>query len=322
MKKHCEYLVSFIIPIYNAEKYLDECIKSIIKQTYSNFELLLVNDGSTDNSAIICDTYANKDSRIKVIHKINGGDSSARNIGLDNAKGEYICFVDADDVIHPKLLETTLSVLMETQQDIIIYRYKLFNNKIIYSQNSNNSFFVMSNQEAIKEMLKGQKYRGLMCNKLVHRHYYENIRFPEGRSFGEDTYVTYQVLIECPSVVYLDEIFYYYRQNDKSALHQDVSEKNLEVFDTYNTMQENLLKHYSNLEKFFVKAYIDRLFDFFLRIKNKNYSDGLILLRLLKKKIKISIFQILQGESTLVQKILLLTFYVSPKLFLLIYRKI
>lgn len=124
MKKHCEYLVSFIIPIYNAEKYLDECIKSIIKQTYSNFELLLVNDGSTDNSAIICDTYANKDSRIKVIHKINGGVSSARNIGLDNAKGEYICFVDADDVIHPKLLETTLSVLMETQQDIIIYRYK------------------------------------------------------------------------------------------------------------------------------------------------------------------------------------------------------
>lgn len=82
------------------------------------------------------------------------------------------------------------------------------------------------------------------------------------------------------------------------------------------------MKHYSNLEKFFVKAYIDRLFDFFLRIKNKNYSDGLILLRLLKKKIKISILQILQGESTLVQKILLLTFYVSPKLFLLIYRKI
>lgn len=120
-----EIMISVIIPIYNTEKYLHRCIESVLNQSYKNFELLLINDGSKDRSGDICDEYAKKDNRIKVFHKINGRVSSARNLGLDNAKGDYICFIDADDYVGERYLEIHLP---DNNEDFIQSSVKILEN--------------------------------------------------------------------------------------------------------------------------------------------------------------------------------------------------
>ena len=125
-----EDLISVIVPIYNVEKYINRCIDSIIEQTYTNLEIILVDDGSTDNSGSICDEYAKKDNRIKVIHKENGGVSSARNVGLDTAIGQYITFVDSDDYIEKKYCEILLKTLKKQKADCVACGYnRIYKNK-------------------------------------------------------------------------------------------------------------------------------------------------------------------------------------------------
>ena len=116
-------MISVIIPVYNVEEYLDDCLTSVLAQTYSNLEILLINDGSTDNSGVICDKYAQTDSRIKVFHKENGGVSSARNIGLENATGQYIAFVDPDDWIEPNMYETIITQFEKSDVDAVFCGY-------------------------------------------------------------------------------------------------------------------------------------------------------------------------------------------------------
>ena len=116
-------LISIIVPVYNVEKYVAECIESIIKQTYQNLEILLIDDGSTDNSGKICDKYAEKDKRIKIIHKENGGVSSARNLGLDLAQGEYIAFIDSDDFVSNKYIESLYSAIEHKDAEIVLSKY-------------------------------------------------------------------------------------------------------------------------------------------------------------------------------------------------------
>ena len=112
-------MISIIVPVYNTEKYLDQCIQSILSQTYTDFELLLIDDGSTDSSGVICDRYAEQDSRVRVFHKPNGGVSSARNIGLDNTKGEWITFLDSDDWIAPSMLDEVYKTAMVNDADMV-----------------------------------------------------------------------------------------------------------------------------------------------------------------------------------------------------------
>ena len=112
-------MISIIVPVYNTEKYLDQCIQSVLVQTYTNWELLLINDGSTDLSGTICDQYATKDRRIRVFHKENGGVSSARNVGLDNARGKWIMFIDADDWVEPSMLKELRTVALDNNADYV-----------------------------------------------------------------------------------------------------------------------------------------------------------------------------------------------------------
>lgn len=115
--------VTIVVPVYNTEKYLDECIKSIVNQTYENIEVILIDDGSKDNSPKICDKWAQKDSRIQVIHKMNEGAGIARNTGISNASGEYICFFDSDDYIEPYTIEKSLNALLENNADIVLFGF-------------------------------------------------------------------------------------------------------------------------------------------------------------------------------------------------------
>lgn len=191
-----EELISVIVPIYNVEKYLNKCIESIINQSYSNLEIILVDDGSKDSSGIMCDSYILKDKRIKVIHKENGGLSDARNVGLDKAKGEYIVFIDSDDWIDEKMIEILYNIIKKNNSDISICDYFLAYNEEIQTQKEDIEIINLSNIEALKTIY--DKDLGVCMivawNKLYKRNLFkDDIRYPYGK-IHEDEFTTYKLL--------------------------------------------------------------------------------------------------------------------------------
>jgi len=216
-------LVSVLVAIYNVEKYLPQCIDSIISQTYHNLEIILVDDGSTDNSGKICDEYAAKDSRVKVIHKLNGGLVSARNAGLDVATGEYVGFVDGDDWIEPQTYQTALELLQQYQVDLV----KWGNNRVIdknitpiHSLHTRGVYVKSAKQQLMFNIIKGITGTD---NNLVNCLFKKNvidrfsIRTPVDISQGEDLYFL-TAYISRIQTIYLaaDLCFYNYRQNPLS----------------------------------------------------------------------------------------------------------
>lgn len=211
--------VSVIVPIYNTEEYLRECIDSILSQTYTDLEIILVDDGSTDNSGVICDEYAEKDSRVRVFHKENGGVSSARNYGLDRVTGEYLSFIDSDDLVKPKYVQIMLETVKKTKADIVVcrlmhgnknaisdfenYQYKepLEYKKVSVADYSPNNKYARNNSEA-----------GLFAVSLT-----EGIRFAQDLWIGEDLLFFHQLLKRAGEFVYVEEQLYYYRYREGSA---------------------------------------------------------------------------------------------------------
>ena len=163
-------MVSVIVPVYNVERYLSACIESVLGQTYSDWELLLVDDGSTDRSGRICDEYAENNSRIRVFHKENGGVSSARNLALDQMRGDFCIMLDSDDLIHPSLLEDTLQIIHDTQTDAVIYGYEKVDEHFSLEKKQSvcecHSVEILSRNEVVTEILSGRRFRMLACNKL------------------------------------------------------------------------------------------------------------------------------------------------------------
>ena len=203
--------ISVIVPVYNVEKYLEKCIWSIINQTYSNLEIILIDDGSTDNSGKICDEFLEHDNRIKVVHKKNGGLSSARNAGLDIATGEYIGFVDSDDWIDVNMYDNLFKVAKQENSDIIECNFqKVYDGKEeevkIYNSFVINSF---NNIEALKQHLNGKYFYRCVWNKLYRRILFKDIRFPEGK-VAEDLFTTHQVFYKAKIVSHVNFVGYYY----------------------------------------------------------------------------------------------------------------
>ena len=208
-----EPLISVIVAIYNAENYLHRCLDSILAQTFTDFELLLVNDGSTDCSGKICDEYALKDSRIKVIHKSNGGVATARQCGIDNAAGEFSIHVDPDDWVEPTMLEELYKKAIEENADIVICDY--------FSEESNNRCKLIEQKPCnlerdsiLREMLS-QKLHGSCWNKLIKLSLYRdyNIIFPKDIIRWEDLYVVSHIMAVTPAKIsYLNRAFYHYDQ--------------------------------------------------------------------------------------------------------------
>ena len=199
-----ESLVSIIIPIYNVEPYLRCCIDSVISQTYENIEILLIDDGSTDKSGKIADDYAETDDRIHVFHTTNNGVSHARNIGLDKMTGKYCLLVDSDDALHKDAVAHSVKLLESENLDCVIYKYQTVEDshfektmKSFEDQEFSGMFISYDHDELMREILIGQRFRMLACNKLYKTSLWENLRYPVGRKFGDDTYVTYQFMDRC-----------------------------------------------------------------------------------------------------------------------------
>ena len=202
--------ISVIVPVYNVEQYLPRCIDSILAQTFTDFELLLIDDGSTDNSGKICDEYASKDSRIRVFHKENGGVSSARQLGVDEAQGEYSIHVDSDDWIENNMFEIMYEEAVKTQSCIVSADYYQ-NNQYIAER------YPSTNLQIIDSMLNG-KIRGVMWNKLIKHSLYKNyqICFPYNINFCEDVYVCVLLFLTTSKIKHISKAFYHYMDNPQS----------------------------------------------------------------------------------------------------------
>lgn len=212
-------LVSVIVPVYNTEKYLDRCVESIINQTHQNLDIILVDDGSTDGSSEKCDFYAKNDQRIRVIHKKNGGQSSARNAGLDVCKGDYISFVDSDDWIEPDMYATLLTELERYGASLAVCgRYDAYEGseeKSVCKSFEKDGLF--SSYDILPQMTLGAVSDFSVCDKLHRRDLWENTRFPEGQIY-EDFAVMYKILIAAENVVLCNEPFYVYFHRGNSTV--------------------------------------------------------------------------------------------------------
>lgn len=209
-------LVSIIVPVYKVEPYLYRCLDSIVNQTYTNLEIILVDDGSPDKCPCICDEYAAKDNRITVVHKKNGGLSDARNAGLDICKGEYISFVDSDDWISEKYIDTLLNLATRENADIAIVNHKHVTNFSVIENKKESSIKCFSKEQALFRLIAEQHQPFVVSwGKLYRKRLFNCIRFPVGKSH-EDEFVAHLLINESVNIVYSDEIMYFYNQRPGS----------------------------------------------------------------------------------------------------------
>jgi len=222
-------LISIIIPVYNVADFLPACIESVIHQEYRELEIILINDGSSDNSGAICDNYAQQDKRIKVIHKQNGGLSEARNLGLDKAQGAYISFVDSDDVIDEKFIQVLISLLLNSKASIALCDYTLFSTNLPQSALNFDDCFQLHTGHYMLENLYNKKWvpkNVIACNKLYERSVWEELRYPKGL-IHEDEYVIHHIYDQVDQVAYSPIPLYYYRQREASIT-KEISAKRID----------------------------------------------------------------------------------------------
>lgn len=258
-------LISIIVPIYNVEKYLDRCINSIINQSYKNIEIILVNDGSTDNSLKICEKYKLIDDRVIIINKKNGGQSEARNFGINVAKGEYISFVDSDDLIHIDMYSILYSAIIKNDSDISICRYKKFNSnnidRIIHDSIQKKKNVIVkhvNNEYALSKCLNTKRITVSAWSKLYKKDIFNEIKFPYGTEM-EDWAIIVDLMLKCKKVALINKELYYYYYRSNSTMNKRFKEsdlkleniflRNLELVDKYfpslhNQAKTNLTAHY------------------------------------------------------------------------------
>ena len=213
-------LISVIVPVYNVEPYLRRCVDSILRQTYRNLEILLVDDGSTDRSGTICDEYARQDTRVRVIHQKNQGQAAARNHGIDQEKGGYLSFVDSDDFIDERMLETLYHDAVEADVMLAAAGFRKVSDAVASSAPTEGiGPEIMSGKEAIDSLLLSEEIGDFPWNKLYDRRLFDGVRYPEGYIF-EDLGTTYRLVERCPRISFRREALYNYYQRADSTLNQ------------------------------------------------------------------------------------------------------
>ena len=251
--------VSVVIPVYNVEKYLQECLDSVVGQTYQNLQIILVDDGSTDSSGAICDEYAKKDARITVIHQENQGAGAAKNTGLELVEGEYLSLIDSDDYIDEKFYEIMVRVMEKHNADVV---QCLFDNCFVDQAYKRNYNFPASKARKISarrflfETLHDWKY-AIFANKVFKTKLLEEARFPVGRKI-DDEFFTYKLICNAKTVVNINEHLYHYRMRQSSVMNENSVDKlnqdRLECFkeryhyvgERFSSLRNEYYKHLSN----------------------------------------------------------------------------
>jgi glycosyltransferase involved in cell wall biosynthesis len=309
--------VSIIVPVYNAEKYLETCIQSIIQQSHKNFELLLINDGSKDSSLSICEKYAATDYRIQVLNQENAGVSAARNKGLSKSKGKYLAFVDADDFVENQFLAELLHVALKTHSDFVYCGY----NEVHVKSHKDKAFKSINNegsgeaiiQELIEKRISLPLWTCLIQKSIVVNH---SIRFTEGCRYGEDQEFIYKILLHCTHAAPVNKYLYNYRVNIESAM----GKKTLNHLDFPEAMVRvqkyiSVTKKGNSLENPFSNLIVSSFFLSIHLICNSGFSPSITLTEVRNRDLT-HILQQKKMKLKFRQKIEIIIWRISPLLYL------
>ena len=304
-------LISVIVPIYNVEKYMRNCIDSIINQTYKNLEIILVDDGSTDNSGKISDEYKNKDKRIKVLHKKNGGLSDARNKGLELSTGEYVLFIDSDDYIDRRMIEILYNNMKETNADISICKFKIIRDNKDFKQEDKieNKIEVYNRDSVFANFFNEKSLETIVAwNKLYKKEIFDDIRYPYGK-IHEDEYVIHHLLYRSKIIVYTTAELYFYIKRDGSITSKKSNKRIMDKMEAYGDRvnfykEKDMIEYYKNFAYWYCwlcreQKYLlnkDSNYKMYKQKLNKNFNQVYINLKRYfrhdkKKYIKLSMYK-------------------------------
>lgn len=290
-------LISIIVPVYKVEKYLEKCVNSILKQTYTNLEIILVDDGSPDKCGQLCDELAKTDDRIKVFHKENGGLSDARNYGVERANGEYIGFVDSDDYIHESMYEELYKAIKKTGTVIAECGVtRVYKNTLRPHYEGEDYFLVLDREGYLKEYLENKRLYGSAWCKLIHKDLAKKIKFPTGKIY-EDAFYTLELLKTVDKYTLISGNYYYYYIRENSITTRPFSSKDMDYIEIMELISEYTLNKFPIYkEQLLVRltfAYIS-IFNQLLEVDNyKRKSEY----KILKDKLKNICFKIIKSRK-------------------------
>ena len=267
-------LLSIIVPVYNGEQYIRQCVDSILSQTFRDYELIIVDDGSTDDSGIICDEYAEKDSRVVVLHTSNQGQAAARNKALDIERGDYIAFIDADDYVHPALLELAVVAIKKYHVEIVNFGYEEGPLRDYTWNSAEPEYRIESSRQYCRMcILNNAKGVWILCDKVFNKKCFEGIRLPEGRIY-EDNATVYKIMFQSDKIAVTDKVLYYYYQHEGSTTNQSFSEKSLDWLTVLDEMSSFFLeKNDEEIANCIVKRYLRRAVDYYIKLID-NYPES------------------------------------------------
>lgn len=277
-------LISVIIPVYNVEKYLDRCMNCVLNQTYKNIEIILVDDGSTDSGGEICNRYQKEDNRIVVIHKANGGLSDARNKGIDAARGDYIVFIDSDDMVSQYFIEKLYSALTKTNADIAMcYNMTFSDIGEIKDFPQNQEIRVIDKEEFFNRLYFPKHNQCISAwNKIYKRSFFEKVRFPYGK-LHEDSYTTYLFIDQAERIAILPEALYYYFRNPEGIMRSKIKLSRLDDIEAHlNTLRYMYEHNYESAKRDCAKFIIERCI-YYISLPKKEYVSYDEFMRVMKK---------------------------------------
>lgn len=282
-----KYLVSAIVPVYKVEEYLNQCIESIVNQTYKNIEIILVDDGSPDNCPAICDVWCKKDKRIKVVHKKNGGLSDARNAGMRVATGEYFVFIDSDDTVSSEYIEKMMCIMQQENADIVEcgVNYISEEGNLLRKRGCSVERKKYTRMEALKELVYEREIYQTVWNKLYKKSVIENINFIVGKC-NEDEFWTFRVFDRAQTIVAISDVLYYYLQRKSSIMGVGYTLKRLDGLQA-RVQRTEYLQKYDELADF-TREYIwhDYLYHYQCAIKWLHDEEQKMVTDYIEKRMK------------------------------------
>lgn len=317
--------ISVIIPVYNVEKYLDRCVNSVLNQTYKNLEIILVDDGSPDNSGLICDKYAELDNRVIVIHKTNGGLSSARNAGLEVAKGEYIGFVDSDDWIEKDMYEYLYKLIQIYDCDYSSINMMITKEENCLVNEKKECIKVMRNEELYHYFFRVSTYNihYCVCDKLFKKNVISKFRFWEGMRF-EDIDFNFKILKECKKAVYSNRIEYYYFYNPEGITRNRIVPSDMQLIDIWKKIVTECADNFPQYEYYarmnYERAHMGLLGKSIKYGVDKSFINWEIDKKQLLKKTRKYFKELIFWHMPFSRKVLLVVICINPMLLELIYR--
>ncbi len=244
-------LVSVIVPVYNVESFLKRCLDSLVNQTYKNLDIILIDDGSTDNSGALCDEYVSKDNRFRVIHKENGGLSDARNVGIEKAQGQYITCIDSDDFVSKYYIENLYFAIKQSGSKISCCGFIEYHDNDVLSVDkrvSNKDVVILDRVDFYEKMLYQRGMEVTVCAKMYDAVVFDDVRFPKGRLY-EDTATIYKLVEKTETIVVIPNLDYFYYQRTGSIVRSEFNPRKMDFITYTAEMCSYLVDKYPELEK-------------------------------------------------------------------------